>query len=258
MEMIWIGIVAQLLVSNARGMNFSSGTTVEDIMNTCLDGQNHKSKPGPESNLFGHCSPWASWSCCTNETSGGIAFERVWLNFNWHHCTNLSARCTDHFKKDLCFYECTPNGGPYLVSDVRKIRNQRYQNVPLCQKTCNDWWEACKSDLTCTDNWIQNFNWSTGSNQCPTGSRCDTFLNIFGSAKTFCEGVWDHSFKVVPDTEDCFVLWFSSDMNPNDAVARRAAQRLLAVSTSPDRLRPICLAVILVVLSALFFPSLML
>ena len=46
--------------------------------------------------------------------------------------------------------------------DVRKIRNQRYKNVPMCQRTCDSWWEACKSDLTCTDNWTQNFNWSSG------------------------------------------------------------------------------------------------
>ena len=46
--------------------------------------------------------------------------------------------------------------------DVRKVRNQRYKNVPMCQKTCDNWWEACKFDLTCTDNWTQNFNWSSG------------------------------------------------------------------------------------------------
>ncbi|XP_076468112.1 folate receptor gamma-like isoform X2 [Babylonia areolata] len=178
------------------------------------------------------CSPWAKRSCCTEESSQGMAFDRTWLNFDWHHCGPLSPECTQHFVKDLCFYECSPNIGPYIVPDVRKIRNQRYVNVPMCQRTCNAWWEACKSDLTCIDNWTQNFNWSTGINKCPTGTKCSTFETIFEDAKGFCEGVWDHGFKVVPDTEGCFRLWFSDGENPNEAVARRDAARLLGLSGS--------------------------
>jgi hypothetical protein len=72
-----------------------------------------------------------------------------------------------------------------------------------------------------------------GINKCPTGSQCDTFQNKFGDAKNFCEKIWDQGFKVVPDTDDCFRLWFSVDEgNPNEAVARRAAARLLGVSDS--------------------------
>ena len=60
------------------------------------------------------CSPWAKRSCCTEETAQGIGFDRTWLNFDWHHCGALSPECTQHFIKDLCFYECSPNVGPYL------------------------------------------------------------------------------------------------------------------------------------------------
>ena len=60
------------------------------------------------------CSPWAKRSCCTEETAQGIGFDRTWLNFDWHHCSALSPECTQHFIKDLCFYECSPNVGPYL------------------------------------------------------------------------------------------------------------------------------------------------
>ena len=60
------------------------------------------------------CSPWAKRSCCTEATAQGIGFDRAWLNFDWHHCGSLSPECTQHFIKDLCFYECSPNVGPYL------------------------------------------------------------------------------------------------------------------------------------------------
>ena len=39
-----------------RGLKISIGSTVEEIMNTCMDGRNHKTKPGPESKLFQHVS----------------------------------------------------------------------------------------------------------------------------------------------------------------------------------------------------------
>ncbi|KAL8598760.1 hypothetical protein ACOMHN_033323 [Nucella lapillus] len=235
MEVIATVAAVVLLLAQAGGTDSPLGSTVEEIMNTCLDGQNHKSKPGPEASLFGHCSPWAKRSCCTEESAQGMAMDRAWLKFDWHHCRPLSPACTQQFTKDLCFYECSPNVGPYLVPDKRKIRNQRYLNVPMCQRTCDTWWEACKYDLTCSDNWLRNFNWSTGINKCPTGSKCDTFLKIFGDASSFCEGIWGHGFKVVPDSEDCFRLWFSDDENPNEAVARQAAEKLLGLSSSADR-----------------------
>ncbi|KAK7097194.1 folate receptor gamma-like [Littorina saxatilis] len=223
-----------------KAYKYSIGRTVDEVMNNCMDGQNQKSKPGPESELFQHCSPWAKRSCCTSDTAQGVGFDRAWLNFDWNHCGALSPKCTQHFVKDLCFYECSPNVGPYLQPDVRKVRNNRYQNVPLCQATCSSWWEDCKMDTTCTDNWTQNFNWSTGQNKCPTDATCDTFKKVFKNATHFCENIWDHGFRVVPDTQDCFRLWFSDDENPNEAVARKEAARMLGVSGSSVKVVASC------------------
>ncbi|CAH8568805.1 unnamed protein product [Heterobilharzia americana] len=111
----------------------------------------------------------------------------------------MSEKCQQVFKKDLCFYECSPNLGPWLVKVNRKISSERMFNVPLCQSECNYWWDSCKSDRTCVTNWHIHFNWSTGTNTCPTNSSCDTIQSIFGNAKTFCESIWDDGWKVVPD-----------------------------------------------------------
>ena len=90
-----------------------------------------------------------------------------------------------------------------------------------------------------------------GINKCPTGAKCNTFQVVFGDAKSFCENVWDHGFKVVPDTEDCFRLWFSADENPNEAVARREAARLLGVSGSAGGIVSSYVIIFLVALYAL-------
>ncbi|XP_025087920.1 folate receptor gamma-like isoform X3 [Pomacea canaliculata] len=207
--------------------------TVVELLNMCIDGRNHKSQPGEESSLMSFCSPWKKRSCCTQEIAERMHLDRNWLNFDWNHCGELSPSCREFFVKDLCFYECSPNLGPWIVPDRRKIRSERFVGVPLCQTECNNWWSACKNDYTCLDNWANNFNWSTGINTCPTGRTCQKFTNIFGTAERFCQGVWNDSFKVVPDGDDCFRLWFSADEpNPNDAVARKYAEQLLGTSHS--------------------------
>ena len=93
-----------------------------------------------------------------------------------------------------------------------------------------------------------------GINKCPTGSTCRTFQEVFGNASSFCERIWDHGFKVVPDTEDCFRLWFSQDENPNEAVARRAAEKMLGLSGTATR---IMISVYQTVLCAVFCLSML-
>ncbi|GFO25662.1 folate receptor alpha [Plakobranchus ocellatus] len=209
--------------------------TVESYMNICMLGKYHKSSPSPEKGLVSKfCSPWAVRSCCTEETALDIHVNSAWLNFDWNHCGQLSSRCREYFIMDSCFYSCSPNVGPWLVEDVRKIRKERFKNVPLCEKVCDNWYEACKDDLTCTDEWAKNFNWSTGINTCPHGSACRKFSEVFqNKASTFCEKVFG-SFKVVPEDPNgggnCFHLWFDPrHPNPNEAVARRRASEILNV-----------------------------
>ncbi|KAK6172522.1 hypothetical protein SNE40_016158 [Patella caerulea] len=203
--------------------------TYDDLINTCLDGRHHKSKPGPESNLFNFCKPWKDRSCCTNQTSEDLHNTDAWLNFDWNHCQQLSPKCREHFMQDLCFYECSPNVGPWLVPVKMKIRNEKFIHVPLCETDCTNWWNDCKDEMTCLQNWGKDFNWTTGQNTCPVGKPCKKFSEIYSNSSNFCETIWNFSWKVVPETEQCMHLWFTeSDGNPNDEVAQAKAKEILA------------------------------
>ncbi|XP_041358180.1 folate receptor gamma-like isoform X2 [Gigantopelta aegis] len=177
------------------------------------------------------CAPWKNRSCCTRATSESIHLSDTWLNFNWNHCGWLSARCREQFIRDLCFYECSPNLGPWLVKVNMKIRSETQRNVPLCQSGCTNWWNDCKNDLTCKADWSSGFNWTTGSNTCPTGSECKPFHEIYPDANAFCEQVWGQAWKVVPDNQPCMYTWFDGDRgNPNDKVALERAKHLISGS----------------------------
>lgn len=207
--------------------------SLDDLLNTCIDSKTHKLKPGPEDALFKQCSPWKNRSCCTPNNTVTMHDKNVhWLNFNWDHSGNLSDECRRHFVQDLCFYECSPNTGPWLKAVKMKIRNEKYFDVPLCKSQCDAWWDACRYDLTCLPNWSKGFNWTTGTNVCPTGSVHKTFNKMFGNATNFCEQVWNYSWKVVADTEPCMKIWFNGTTNPNDEIARMKAMQMLSASSS--------------------------
>lgn len=91
--------------------------TGDGLLHTCLEGAKHKIEPGPESELFRQCTPWKKRSCCTNETAQSLHGNGHY-NFQYDHCPhikNMSSDCRRHFIQDTCFYECSPNVGPWLV-----------------------------------------------------------------------------------------------------------------------------------------------
>ncbi|KAL5011671.1 hypothetical protein ScPMuIL_010222 [Solemya velum] len=197
------------------------GVVTSDRLNVCIDSKNHKSEPGPETALFDKCSPWTNRSCCTESITKDLHASPAWYNFNWNHCPELlSTACRGHFIQDLCFYECSPNVGPWAVQVNQTFRKERFQHVPLCQSECSSWFNDCKEDYTCTKNWGKDFSWETGTNKCPLGSSCKKFKDVYNDSIEFCETIWDYSWKVVPQSEPCMVLWFDKNSeNPNDRVA---------------------------------------
>jgi folate receptor len=50
--------------------------------------------------------------------------------FNYNHCPNrkMSSKCLEHFVQDLCFYECSPNVGPWM---------QTVGSMKLMEKMCS-------------------------------------------------------------------------------------------------------------------------
>jgi len=67
--------------------------------------------------LMFQCTPWKRRSCCTHNTTTNAHHSGLY-NFNYDHCShkkNMSEECRRHFIQDLCFYECSPNIGPWTV-----------------------------------------------------------------------------------------------------------------------------------------------
>ncbi|XP_057694003.1 folate receptor isoform X1 [Corythoichthys intestinalis] len=194
----------------------------EDKLNMCMDAKHHKVKPGPEGKLYLQCAPWRDNACCTANTSAEAHNDNSYLyNFNWDHCGAMSPKCKRHFVQDTCFYECSPHLGPWIQPVDQDWRKERILNVPLCVEDCNMWWEDCKNDMTCKENWHKGWDWSSGINHCPVESKCKKWTDIYPTPKSMCELIWSNSYlyTTLPKTSGrCMQLWFTGP-NPNTKVA---------------------------------------
>lgn len=189
------------------------------VLNICMDGKHHESYPAKRE-LYGICKQWEPNGCCSNETSyeSQQPFSNLY-NFNFSHCSEMSSECMKWFSWSNCFYECSPNTGPWLRPDRSTLRNEKYYHVPLCRNQCDSWWDACKNERTCVSNWSQGFNWTSGSNRCPKEKPCKNFTEIYQNATNFCQSVFPGDFKVSDDASMCVVFNFTGPDNPNSAVA---------------------------------------
>ncbi|MEE6473351.1 hypothetical protein FKM82_009974, partial [Ascaphus truei] len=179
------------------------------------------------------CTPWKDKSCCTVNTSMEAHADQSYLyNFNWDHCGIMTPECKKHFIQDTCFFECSPNLGPWVKETSESWRSERIVDAPLCKEDCETWWGDCKLDYTCMENWHKGWNWTTGTNHCPAGSKCRKFSDVFPGAKDFCERVWSNSYRHtthVRGSGQCLQLWFNASGgqgNPNVRVAQHYADLL--------------------------------
>lgn len=91
------------------------------------------------------------------------------------------------------------------------------QHVPVCASYCDDWFEACQDDLTCVENWLEDFDFAiNGDNSCPANSTCVTFREMYGNAEGLCNRMWGNAFYYSNDVDNCTVMAFDNTMgNPN-------------------------------------------
>ena len=91
------------------------------------------------------------------------------------------------------------------------------QNVPVCADYCDAWFEACKDDLTCVENWLRDFTKdANGTNICPINSSCITFEEMYSSGEGLCNKMWGKAFYYSSNTDNCTVMMFDDSMvNPN-------------------------------------------
>ena len=206
---------------------------IDNYLDRCIKSKYHKEKPGKEARFF-HCSPWKNHACCTTNTTQNIQADGTisLYKMQWDQCNQqMSQKCRKFFEIDTCFYECSPNMAPWIVVDKRskKTRRERFVGVPLCASDCDEWFDACKDDLTCSNNWgnYKTWNWTTG--MCKM--KCKSFKEYFGGPENFCNTLFNYSFKYTKGTpgEDCLLLWpDGSRSDANTRVARKAAETVLA------------------------------
>ncbi|KAJ8280417.1 hypothetical protein GJAV_G00054320 [Gymnothorax javanicus] len=194
-----------------------------DKLNMCMDAKHHKTEPGPEGKLYNQCSPWKDNACCLANTTEEAHMDNSSLyNFNWNHCGIMTNSCKAHFIQDTCFYECSPHLGPWIQEADSSWRKERILDVPLCWEDCETWWNDCKGDFTCKENWHKGWDWSSGRNECPMGAKCRKFTEVFPTAQSLCEKIWSNSYKYTShkkDSNKCMQMWFPPGQNPNKKVA---------------------------------------
>ena len=115
-------------------------------------------------------------------------------------------------KDEECFYQCEPMLGHFQIGMTGYIRN-----VPVCASYCDAWFEACRDDLTCAENWLRDFaKDANGTNICVKNSSCITFQEMYGNGEGLCNKMWGEAFYYSSDTDNCTVMIFDSGMiNPN-------------------------------------------
>ena len=189
-----------------------------EVEGICLEEKRHKPKPTPEDDSFKACHVFKESSCCTSEFANqlvGPVVQKVG-NFSWTLCGNLSKRCQDFMVGVECFYSCSPYVGLWADPNYKAS----FKNAPVCSDYCDNWFDACKNDLSCARNWIFDFNVSAdGHNTCKRN--CTTFGDLYKDGKDLCETMWNKSFNYTKDEDRCLHFRYNEQHNPNKDVVQK-------------------------------------
>ena len=125
-----------------------------------------------------------------------------------------------------------------------QIDNTGYiANVPVCAEYCDAWFEACRNDMTCVEDWLNDYNYEYGNNTCPNGSMCVTFEEMYRNGEGLCNRMWGDAF-FYETSDNCTVMSF----NPNEENPNFELQ--LPVSAAEIQCATRCLIWLLVVMLA--------
>ncbi|XP_074167161.1 retbindin [Sminthopsis crassicaudata] len=94
----------------------------------------------------------------------------------WDRCGGLSPRCESFLQNLSSFLHCSPLAANWTY--LEKPRS--IQALPICAAFCDQWFLACRDDLTCGRNWLSQ----------PEGGSCEggclTFDQTFLDARDLC------------------------------------------------------------------------
>ncbi|KAL4647918.1 retbindin-like [Arapaima gigas] len=197
---------------------------------SCLQDGKHKATPSPEPYLS-QCALYAENACCYQNdiqepaASPDFKVEDIF----WDTCGPLSPGCGDFLRRIACFHLCSPDAARW----PHPQHPSSYQAVPLCHSFCRDWFEACKTDMTCTQSSVGHWEWHRQGNNC--SGNCVTYQQMYQNGRHLCESMWGGAFVSVDDDVEgteagsCGCLTLS----PSD---REVIAALRAQEEDPDEL----------------------
>ena len=114
-------------------------------------------------------------------------------------------------QNEQCFYECEPMLDYFQLRDTPAVFN-----IPVCASYCDEWFEACRNDHTCVENWLDTLERGIPNDNCPANSTCVTFAEMFENGRGLCNRMWGNTFFYSEDEDNCTVMEFDPTMpNPN-------------------------------------------
>ncbi|KAK6484406.1 riboflavin-binding protein-like [Huso huso] len=192
----------------AAGCLFVLFSIVSCHKDKCLDGKDHRKYPSADPNMkectiYSNCdlNPVPQRPCCYgNFTEQLVSPVLIVDNTHWDRCGKLSEKCEVFMKKIECFYQCSPHAAHWI--------NPNYTVgillAPLCLNFCDNWFEACKDDLTCARNWLTDFDWNYDGNHCRNS--CVPYSQMYKNGRDLCQSMWGQSFTVSESPCRCLRL----------------------------------------------------
>nr|XP_060629404.1 riboflavin-binding protein-like [Anolis sagrei ordinatus]XP_060629405.1 riboflavin-binding protein-like [Anolis sagrei ordinatus] len=203
--------------------------SVSEKKQKCLEGGNHKHRPTEENNLK-ECTLYTKSSCCHADITEELAHSPV-IKVNttyWNRCGNLSKSCEDYMKKLECFYRCSPHAAFWAHHQYEAA----IDSVPMCQKFCDNWYDACKNDLTCVKNSLTDWEIDErGENHCK--NECISYSQMYANGTDICETMWGISLKV--SDSNCLCLQMNEmDDKVIKIMKERSSNSSTTTSTTKD------------------------
>ncbi|XP_065832217.1 riboflavin-binding protein-like [Oscarella lobularis] len=148
----------------------------------CLEGENHKEAPSPEGDDYKACLAYRDRTCCTAKFTEHLAQATASIT-----STGIDAVRSRNRAK------CSPNVNNWANPDYPSAM----KFVPVCGSFCDQWYSACRKDLSCATDWISDWNYSEVSgNQCRDDAQCLSFETRYADGKALCEKMWDSHFAM--------------------------------------------------------------
>ncbi|XP_051988947.1 riboflavin-binding protein-like [Xyrauchen texanus] len=189
LKKLWVNMRVSTVLFGLAHITSLLAAAVISHEGACLQGVKHKATPSPEPYLK-ECSLYRENSCCSEldiqDLSGSVSGVD---NSFWDKCGLLSPICESFLKRVVCFYRCSPDAARW----PHPHHDSSLKAVPLCHSFCRDWYEACKTDMTCARDWTTD---PRGQN-C-TGS-CVPYQQMYQHGRDLCESLWSDAFVTIED-----------------------------------------------------------